>query len=65
MILGCPSKLSLGKGIKLCFGFLGGPIILIQVLVGPAILGDLQAILQRFLQNVFELSFEKTNFIFL
>ena len=33
--LGCGAKLSLDKVTKLCFGFVGGPIILIQVLVGP------------------------------
>ena len=42
----------------------GGPI-LIPDLVEPMILRDLQTILQRFLENVFEISFEEKKFIFL
>ena len=63
--LGCAAKLSLGMGTKQCFGFLEGPIILIQVLVGAIILGDLQTILQKFLKKVFKISFQEKMFIFL
>ena len=42
----CAAKLSLGKGTKLCFGFVGGPIIL----------ENLQTILQRFLKTFFKKS---------
>ena len=63
--LGCAAKLSLGMGTKQCFGFLEGTIILIQVLVGAIILGDLQTILQKFLKKVFKISFQEKMFIFL
>ena len=52
-------------GTKQCFGFLEGPIILIQVLVGAIILEDLQTILQKFLKKVFKISFQEKMFIFL
>ena len=52
-------------GTKQCFGFLEGPIILIQVLIGAIILGDLQTILQKFLKKVFKISFQEKMFIFL
>ena len=60
--LNCAAKLSLAKGTKLCFGFVGGFIILIQVLVGSIIIGDLQIILKRFLKKVFEISFQEKKF---
>ena len=59
------SKTSLGRRPMLCFGFVGRPFILIQDLVGPIILGDLQNILQRLLRKVFEISFQEKKFIFL